>query len=120
MFPEKTVTMQRGEANTRWRDFANVIAISRHHIFASGGVRAAMNALADDRKIELSPVAATLAGMPVVAQPKWGRWRGDQANADDLPACFTEVVDVVAHFIDPLIQGVGRERTWEQTTGTWT
>ena len=66
VIPEKTVTMmQRGEANTRWRDFADVIAISRHHIIASGGVRAAMNAAAD-RKIELSPVAATLAGMPVI------------------------------------------------------
>ena len=116
---EKTVTMmQRGEANTLWRDFADVIAISRHHTFTSVEVLAAMEAVADHRKIELSPVAAALEGMPVVAQPKWGRWRGDQANADDLPAYFTEVVAVVAHFIDPLIQGVGLERTWEQTTGT--
>ena len=70
---EKPVTMvHRGEANTRWRDFADVIAISRHHIFTSGGVPAAMNAVADHRKIELSPVAATLTGMPVVAQPKCG------------------------------------------------
>ena len=68
---EKTVTMmQGGEANSRWLGFADVIAISRHHIFTSGGVRAAMNAVADHRKIEESPVAATLAGRPVVAQQK--------------------------------------------------
>ncbi|TFB68212.1 nucleotidyl transferase AbiEii/AbiGii toxin family protein [Cryobacterium glaciale] len=118
---EKTVTMmQRGEANTRWRDFADVIAISRHHIFTSGEVRAAMDAVADHRKIELSPVAAALAGMPVVGQSKWGRWHGDQANADDLPAYFAEVVAEVAHFIDPLIQGIEPERNWEPITGTWT
>lgn len=118
---EKTVTMmQRGEANTRWRDFADVIAIRRHHTFNSGEVLAAMEAVADHRKIELSPVAAALEGMPVVAQPKWGRWRGDQANANDLPAYFAEVVVEVARFIDPLIHGIGLERNWEPITGTWT
>lgn len=117
---EKTVTMmQRGEANTRWRDFADVITISRHHTFTSGGVRSAMDAVAGHRKTELSAVAQSLEDMAEVAQAKWERWRGDQANADDLPASFADVVAEVSRFIDPLIRGVGLGMEWDPSTGTW-
>ena len=117
---EKTVTMmQRGEANTRWRDFADVIVISRNHTFTSGGVRSAMDAVAGHRTIELSAVTQTLKGMAVIAQAKWGRWRGDQANADDLPASFADAIAIVGRFIDPLIQGIGSDLEWEPITGTW-
>src|SRR3954451_10415678 len=39
---EKIVTaLQRGEANTRWRDFADVLTISRAHDLSAGELRAA-------------------------------------------------------------------------------
>ena len=49
---ERTVTMmQRGEANTRWRHFADIIAISRRHTFTSGAVRSAVDAVGGHRTI---------------------------------------------------------------------
>lgn len=117
---EKAVTMiQRGEANTRWRDFADVIAISRHHTFPSGTVRSAMDVVAGHRTVELAVVADALDGTAGIAQAKWDRWRRDQANADDLPAAFADVVAEVGRFIDPLIQGMGAEREWEPRSGSW-
>jgi hypothetical protein len=48
-----------------------------------------------------------------------GRWRRDQAHADEPPPFFADVVGEVGRFIDPLVQGMGPETVWESLSGAW-
>ncbi|WP_375482454.1 nucleotidyl transferase AbiEii/AbiGii toxin family protein [uncultured Jatrophihabitans sp.] len=55
---EKTVTaLQRGEANTRWRDFADILTITRTHDLAADDVRAAFEAVATCREVTFRPLS---------------------------------------------------------------
>jgi hypothetical protein len=119
-FTEKTVTMmRRQDASTRWRDFADVVMISRRHTFTAGNLRTAMEVVANHRREPLVILVPGLNGMAEIAQTKWGRWRDNQANAEDLPELFEEVIAVVAHFVDPIVHGTNSLNTWRPETGSW-
>lgn len=101
---EKMVTaLQRGEANTRWRDFADVLAISRTQDLSSDDLRAAFEAIASFREAPLGPLLPGLQRMPDTAQAKWSSWRRRQPHANDLPEQFDEVLCAVAAFVDPVL-----------------
>ena len=58
---EKAVTaMQRGVANTRWRDWADILTLARRYSFASNELAQAITSVADHRGAEITPVAALL------------------------------------------------------------
>ena len=58
---EKAVTaMQRGVANTRWRDWADILTLARRYSFASNELAQAITSVADHREAEITPVAALL------------------------------------------------------------
>jgi len=83
---EKTVTaIERGEANTRWRDFADILTISSVHEIPASDLRAALETVALYRGAMLRPLLPALAAMPDTAQAKWVTWRRRQAHADTLP-----------------------------------
>jgi hypothetical protein len=122
---EKIVTaLQRGEANTRWRDFADVLTISRTHELSAAELRAACEAVSTFRRITLRPLLPGLNRMPQVAQAKWSNWRRRHSHASDLPEQFDEVLSAVAAFADPVLDAtaltVSRwipfEQTWVQGT----
>jgi hypothetical protein len=78
---EKVVTMiQRGDANTRWRDFADVIAITDRHPMKESELREAMNVVSSYRGATLETLIPALDGMPTVAQAKWTLWRSHQEH----------------------------------------
>lgn len=117
---EKTVTMmQRREASTRWRDFVEVVMISRRLFFIAGDLRSAMELVANHRREPLLMLVPGLDGMAELAQTKWGRWRGNQANAEDLPELFEEVIAVVAHLIAPIVHAPNSLHTWRPETDSW-
>lgn len=101
---EKIVTaLQRGEANTRWRDFVDVLTISGAHDHSADELRAAFEAVATFREITLRPLLPGLRLMPETAQVKWSTWRRRQARANDLPERFDDVLRAVAAFVDPVL-----------------
>jgi hypothetical protein len=62
---EKVVTMlQRGEANTRWRDYADMIAIAARHAMGETDLRAALTTVAAHRRATLEPLIPALEAMP--------------------------------------------------------
>lgn len=74
---EKLVTaMQRGTANTRWRDFLDVYTLTGQptHTSAETEIRESLTAVAQHRATELIPIATLLDTYPPVAQSKWSAW----------------------------------------------
>lgn len=117
---EKVVTaIERGEANTRWRDFADVFVISGSQAFGSSELREALEVVADYRATDLRPLLSALNGMPEVAQSRWEAWRRRQAGGHQLPAMFAETLAGVAVFVDPVLGSSGPDRAWNPRRRSW-
>lgn len=117
---EKVVTMlQRGEANTRWRDFADVIAIAARHSMDETELRSALTTVASHRRAALEPLIPALDSMPPIAQANWVLWRLHQANKDSIPEHFSEALSRIAVFIDPVLGATSRARYWDPTAAQW-
>jgi len=73
---EKIVTaVDRGVANTRWRDFADIYTLTRLHSVDAGELRTAMETVAQYRKVTVAPLLPALAPMNERAQQKYRAWR---------------------------------------------
>jgi len=73
---EKIVTaIQRGIANTRWRDFADIHALTRRHDTSGEELRAAIVRVASYRQVTLAPLQDVLEGYPALAQQRRAAWR---------------------------------------------
>ena len=117
---EKAVTaIQRGEANTRWRDYADILTISRTHRIESTDLIDALDAVAIHREVTLTPLLPGLATMPALAQPKWAPWRRRQAHQNPLPEAFADVLDEVASFVDPVIAYRKASSSWDPGASQW-
>ena len=97
---EKIVTaIQRGTANTRWRDFVDIANLAkRSHDEAM--LRASITAVAAHRVVVLRPLAEVLADYAELAQPHWAAWRRKQ-RPSSAPETFTELLGDVIAFADP-------------------
>ena len=108
---EKIVTaIDRGEANTRWRDFADIYTLIGVHSVQAQQITGSL--------AELSPMVSGLAEMPPLAQPKWRAWRRRVHREQDLPEDFAEVLSGIAEFADPILNQTG-VMLWDPTTRTW-
>ena len=117
---EKVVTMlQRGEANRRWRDFADVIAIAARHAMGETELRAALTTVATHRQAVLKPLIPALEAMPTIAQPNWATWRLNQAHRDSIPESFSDGLIRIATFIDPVVSTSSFDRNWNAVTAQW-
>lgn len=117
---EKVVTViERAEANTRWRDFADVFVISGSQVFGATELRESLNVVADYRGAELRTLLPALEGMPDLAQSRWMAWRRRQAQGDLLPATFAETLAVVAAFVDPILDSQAADPTWDPRRRSW-
>jgi Nucleotidyl transferase AbiEii toxin, Type IV TA system len=116
---EKLVTaIDRGEVNTRWRDFADVYALVRIHQVDAEELRASMEAVAAYRNVQLVTLLPSLAAMPERAQSKWRAWRTRVNRDHELPEQFIELLGAVSTFADPVLAqtGVGR---WNPSVKNW-
>jgi hypothetical protein len=98
---EKVVTMvERAEANTRWRDFADVYLLTRDRPVHVAEFREAVVAVIAFRGVSPRPLAPLRETMPRLAQPRWAAWRRKQQLEAVLPEEFADVLDAVVRFAD--------------------
>lgn len=118
---EKLVTaVQRGIANTRWRDFGDLFQLSRRVPFSLRQLGQAVIAVADHRRAELVPLDTELSGFADLGQAGWTGWLNRNAMADDLPGSFAEVLAAVATFADPVLAGTaGDGDHWDPPAARW-
>jgi hypothetical protein len=110
---EKVVTaIDRGIANTRWRDFADVYALTRLHPVDAAEFRMSMETVAEYRKVTLTTLLPALAPMGEQAQQKYRAWRTRSHREYELPEAFADILAAVAGFADPVLA--------ETVTGRWT
>lgn len=116
---EKIVTaIDRGEQNTRWRDFVDIAALARARQIAARDLREALNSVASYRDITLEPLALLLEGMPSLAQRKWATWRRNQRLTESTPEQFEELLAECVAFADPVLGGAASAR-WDPETREW-
>lgn len=93
---EKLVTaLQRGVANTRWRDFADLYLLMEQGGFDDAQVPESILATARHRGVPLAPVGLVLEGMADVAQPRWETWLKKNDLDDRVPRSFAEVLQAL-------------------------
>ena len=101
---EKIITaLQRGTANTRWRDFVDIAELARRDI-NSEDLAESIRRVAAFRQVQLSPLSNTLEGFGEHAQSRWAAWRRKQ-QLNDTPESFAALLDIVIAFSD---QHLGR------------
>jgi Nucleotidyl transferase AbiEii toxin, Type IV TA system len=116
---EKIVTaVQRGTANTRWRDFGDIWTLSRHHPTTGVELQDAITAVATFRNANLLPLDEVLEGYGTIGQPKWEAWR--QKNAYDwLPEQFGDVLSDIIAFAGPALTGHVEGQSWDPQAARW-
>jgi predicted nucleotidyltransferase component of viral defense system len=101
---EKIVTaIQRGAANTRWRDFVDIANLAHRDVDDRALVES-IRRVAEFRRAPIQPLNEVLARYPEIAQQRWAAWRRKQGLAATTPARFADLVDNVVAFADPLLQ----------------
>lgn len=118
---EKIITMlQRRDASTRWRDFADVYTLSRCRQIDGTQLNASLSLVGAHRRVRLISLLEALDGMAGLAQPKWAAWRRKQRMEQQVPEQFAEVLHHVTRFADPAISGSADNMTWDPARLSWT
>lgn len=116
---EKIVTaVQRGVANTRWRDFGDIWSLSRRFPINADDLTHAIDAVAVHRVATLRPLIEVLDGFEELADARWVAWRR-RSNSDHLPEQFDGVLSVVVAFADPILIGSVDIHTWDPQRERW-
>lgn len=117
---EKLVTaVQRGTANTRWRDFVDLHRLTRSRSMAGTQLVASTRVVAEYRRATLAPVGTVLAGFGEVAQPRWGAWRTKQKLHDEAPERIDDLVESLVEFADPILDRTAESLVWDPRTLAW-
>lgn len=116
---EKIVTaVQRGVANTRWRDFGDIWTLSRNRALSGRDLQKAIREVAQYRQAELIPLSEVLQGYAELAQARWAAWRRRQDRAE-LPEQFADLLVDVITFAEPAIIAELTDATWNPDDGEW-
>lgn len=116
---EKIVTaLERGEQNTRWRDFTDIAAIARSRSVAGADLKEAIDVVARYRQVSLEPLGPLLSGMPTLAQRKWEVWRRKQRLEQSTPEQFRDLLQLCFSFADPILES-DVAGIWDPNTGAW-
>lgn len=117
---EKIVTaIERGELNTRWRDFTDIAALARTRSISGAVLREAIETVARYRQVEVEPLGPLLTGMPVPAQRKWETWRKKQRLEGTTPASFGELVQTCLDFAEPVLRNIVTHLSWDPIAQSW-
>lgn len=117
---EKIVTaMQRGTANTRWRDFADIVLLARLHPIHGPELHRAIRDVAAFRQAPLRALREVLQGFAHLAQPNWRVWRRRQRLEDRLPEDFIEVLTIVLRVADPVVVEERWAAEWNPAEMAW-
>jgi len=117
---EKIVTaLERGEQNTRWRDFTDIVAIASSLTVNGADLQEAINVVARYRQVEIEPLGPLLMHMPALAQRKWEVWRRKQRIEQSTPVSFAALLGTCFAFTEPLLTHGVCESTWDPRSGRW-
>ena len=118
---EKIVTaIQRGQANTRWRDFGDIYQLIRRYAFRASDVGRALQTVAEFRGVELSPLSEMLDGYADIGQPRWAPWRAKLQLTEILPADFSDALELLLAFADPILtESAADSATWNPELEVW-
>jgi hypothetical protein len=120
VFAEKTMTaVERGVANTRWRDFADILLLSRAHDVNGDELIQAVNTVARHRGVAIRTLTDVLDGFADQAQDRWWRWVRKFQLDDRLPERFSEIVESVQAFADPALSGDASGKRWISAKNRW-
>jgi len=117
---EKIATMmERGELNTRDRDFADVWILSRLHAIDAASLRTTLQAVAERRRHPVLPLSEVLVELPD-RQRSYDALRQRASFTLAPPDRWTDLVADVVAFVDPLTQeDPDRLTTWDPQAGHW-
>jgi len=117
---EKIVTaIQRGSANTRWRDFGDIYGLSRRHSILFSELKTSVDTVAEYRLVELTTLRENLEGYAEIGKIKYENWRQKQ-DQPDLPEVLGELLQAIYIFSDPVIGGSERTKiSWNPFTLNW-
>jgi hypothetical protein len=120
MLAEKIVTaLERGLANTRWRDFGDVyLLIQRHRVYGQK-LRGSISAVIEYRAATSAQLSTVLDGFSTIAQAAWATWRHRAKLEDVLPEDFLIVLCAINEFVDPVLLGIVDDKTWEPLNQRW-
>lgn len=117
---EKIVTaVERGEPNTRWRDFTDIAAIARTRSISGAALREAIETVARYRQVEVEPLGPLLVGMSALAQRKWETWRKKQRLEGTTPAGFGELLQTCLVFAEPVLSNIVTQLSWDPLSQSW-
>lgn len=117
---EKIITMvDRGDATTRERDFADVALLAGRYDIDANRLSAAVAATAAYRDTELRPLEDVLITLGGARQTAWARFLARTGLDADLPASYEDVIVQIAEFTDPILTRVVRSGSWNSARGAW-
>jgi hypothetical protein len=117
---EKVVTaLERGEQNTRWRDFTDIAAIAQSRLIRGPDLREAISTVARYRHVDVEPLGPLVSGMPTLAQRKWQTWRKKQRLEHSTPVSFAELLEACLAFAEPVLTDSVSQLSWNPGSHSW-
>lgn len=117
---EKIVTaLERGEQNTRWRDFTDIAAIAQSRLIRGSDLHEAISTVARYRHVDVEPLGPLIARMPALAQRKYEIWRKKQRLEQSTPASFAELLEACLAFAEPVLTDRVSHLSWNPGSHSW-
>ncbi|MCA9552467.1 MAG: nucleotidyl transferase AbiEii/AbiGii toxin family protein [Myxococcales bacterium] len=117
---EKIVTaISRGSANTRWRDFVDVVALAAKHSVRGDALVDSIRHVAEYRRVELLDLPAALGGLEIAADRRWPAWRRKQGLENTTPTAFAHLLADYLTFAEPAVSGAALGAEWDPGAQAW-
>jgi len=117
---EKIVTMiERGDANTRERDFVDVYLLIRRHEIMAADLFAALDATAGHRGSQLRSLQESVVRLGVTRKEDWRRTVAKYGLADEFPADFSAAIQAISEFVDPVLSKAEDAGIWLPPRQRW-
>jgi hypothetical protein len=114
-----TTAILLGATNTRVRDHADIYTLTGRHDLTRGAIRAALDATARFRGVEIVPLSSVIDDLAELREPPYRAYRNALGvDGADLSADFGEVVDAVRTIADPLARPIAEPR-WHTAGRRW-
>jgi hypothetical protein len=125
-YPEESVIAEKvetmialGDANTRDRDWADVLRLAGTRDFRADDLLEALQGTAASRRRELAPLRTVITTLGDRRQGNWQALLERRHEQAFLPESFTEAIAEVIAFIDPVIEGRVVGLAWSPSARAW-
>lgn len=118
---EKLLTaLERGDANTRVRDYADIWRLTGTNAFGADQLIEAIEKVAGHRSLSLVPLSQAVLSITDLRSRTYREWRRRLGpDGDPYPDDFKSVVAEVIRFADPLLTGDAAGARWDPDARSW-